>query len=192
MMEKKELPVMSFESQGAWETWLGENHLTSPGVWLKFFKKKSGVKGLVYKEALDVALCYGWIDSQIKGFDEAAYLQRFTPRGAKSIWSQINIEHVDRLLKAGRMQPAGIEKVEAAKLDGRWAAAYAPPSRVTMPDDFQQALDGNQVAKDFFATLNKANIYGVLTRIQFARKAETRAKRIKEFIAMLARGEKLH
>jgi uncharacterized protein YdeI (YjbR/CyaY-like superfamily) len=192
MIEKKELPVMAFESQGAWEAWLENNHLNSPGVWLKFFKKKSGVKALVYKESLDVALCYGWIDGQLKSLDENAYLHRFTPRSARSIWSQINIDHVDRLLKAGRMQPAGLEKVAAAKLDGRWAAAYAPPSRVAMPDDFQQALDGNQAAKEFFATLNKANTYGFLTRVQFARKPETRAKRIREFIAMLARGEKLH
>jgi uncharacterized protein YdeI (YjbR/CyaY-like superfamily) len=192
MTTKKELPVLAFESQDAWEAWLEENHLASPGVWLKFYKKNSGVKGLVYKEALDVALCYGWIDSQLKSLDETAYVHRFTPRGAKSIWSQINIDHIDRLLQAGRMQAAGLEKVAAAKLDGRWAAAYAPPSRVVMPDDFQQALDGNQAAREFFATLNKANTYGFLTRIQFARKPETRAKRIKEFIAMLARGEKLH
>jgi uncharacterized protein YdeI (YjbR/CyaY-like superfamily) len=191
-MDKEELPVVAFESEDAWEKWLEAHHASSNGVWMKFFKKRSATPTIVYKEALDSALCYGWIDSQVRKFDDNAYLQKFTPRRAKSVWSKINIEHISRLTKEGRMTPAGLEKVEAAKKDGRWDAAYASPANVTMPEDFKRALDANEEAKRFFTTLNKANTYGILTRIQFARKAATREKRIREFIEMLARREKLH
>lgn len=189
---KAELEIMAFDSQKKWAKWLEKNHRKTPGIWLKFFKKNSGVKTVTYAEAVEEALCYGWIDSQAKSIDEKAYLQRFTPRGPKSVWSKINTEHIERLIKEGRMKEAGLETVDAAKQDGRWAAAYSSPSKVTMPEDFKKALSGNKKAAAFYKSLNKANTYGILTRIQFARKAETRAKRIKEFVEMLARGEKLH
>lgn len=189
---KKDLEVKGFDTQKKWEIWLKKNHQKSAGVWMKFFKKNSGVKSIVYAEALDVALCYGWIDSQAKSLDDKAYLQRFTPRGPKSVWSKINTEKVEKLIKEGKMQAGGIEKVEAAKKDGRWQAAYSSPSKVVMPDDFKEALAKNKKAKEFYETLNKANTYGILTRIQFAKKAETREKRIKEFIKMLSEGKKLH
>ena len=192
MANKSELPIMSFAIQADWEQWLDANHATSAGVWIKFAKKGAAATSIVYKEALDAALCYGWIDSQVKKFDDTAYLHKFCSRGAKSVWSQINREHVARLTKGGRMRPPGLAKVEAAKEDGRWDAAYASPSAVVMPDDFREALEMNGTAKAFYATLNKANTYGILTRIAFARKAETRAKRIKQFVEMLARGVKLH
>lgn len=189
---KPELKIISFDSQKKWAKWLEKNHLKSVGIWLKFFKKNSGVKTVTYAEAVEEGLCYGWIDSQAKSIDEKAYLQRFTPRGPKSVWSKINTEHMERLIKEGRMKKAGLETMEAAKKDGRWAAAYAAPSKVTMPEDFKKALSANKKAEAFYKTLNKANTYGILTRIQFARKAETRTKRIKEFVEMLERGEKLH
>jgi uncharacterized protein YdeI (YjbR/CyaY-like superfamily) len=192
MPEKQEPPILAFESQDDWEEWLEKNHSLSGGVWLKFFKKHSGKKTILYKEALDVALCHGWIDSQIKKFDDTAYLQKFSPRGPKSVWSQINREHVARLEKAGKMKAVGRAKVEAAKKDGRWDAAYASPANVTMAEDFKAALARNEKARAFYETLNKANTYGILTRIQFAKKPETRQKKIKEFIDMLARGQKLH
>lgn len=189
---KPELEIIAFDSQKKWAKWLEKNHGISPGIWLKFFKKNSGVKTVTYAEAVEEGLCYGWIDSQAKSIDEKAYLQRFTPRGPKSVWSKINTEHMERLIKEGRMKKAGLETMEAAKKDGRWAAAYAAPSKVTMPEDFKKALSANKKAAAFYKTLNKANTYGILTRIQFAIKAETRAKRIREFVEMLERGEKLH
>ena len=159
---------------------------------MKFARKNSGRTTIIYKEALDVALCYGWIDSQLKSCDDKAYLQRFTPRGTKSIWSQKNIEHVERLMREGRMHSFGLKHIEAAKKDGRWDAAYASPKNVTMPDDFKQALVQNAKAAAFYQTLNKANTYGILTRIHFAKRADTRAKRIREFMEMLEQGKKLH
>ena len=192
MKADTELPVISFESQKKWEAWLKKHHGSSKGAWLMFFKKNSGTKGVSYAGALDVALCYGWIDSQLKKHDEKSYLQRFTPRGPKSMWSQKNTEHVVRLIKAKRMQAAGLRSVEAAKKDGRWDAAYASPSKISMPADFKKALAANKKAKAFYDGLNKANTCGILTRIHFAKKAETRAKKIKQFVEMLARGEKLH
>ena len=183
---------MSFETLAEWEAWLAEHHSSSAGVWMKFAKKNSGITTIGYKETLDVALCYGWIDSQLKTLDEKAYLQRFTPRGAKSIWSRKNTEHVERLMQQGKMQPVGLKHIGAAKKDGRWEAAYASPKNVTMPDDFKEALAKSERAAAFYQTLNKANTYGILTRIQFAKRADTRARRICEFIEMLERGEKLH
>lgn len=192
MKNTPELPIMSFETPAQWEAWLDEHHSSSAGVWMKFAKKYSGLTTITYKEALDLALCYGWIDSQLSSFDEKAYLQRFTPRGAKSVWSKKNTEHVERLIREGRMQPAGLMHIESAKMDGRWDVAYPSPKNVTMPDDFKEALAKNAKAAAFYQTLNKANTYGILTRIQFAKRADTRAKRIQEFIEMLERGEKLH
>lgn len=189
---KIDYPIIAFESQQAWEQWLANNHHISQGIWLQFFKKGSGVKTIVYKEALDEALCYGWIDGQLKKYDKKSYLQKFTPRRSKSIWSKRNVEHIDRLHKQGKMQPAGIKQAEAAKADGRWTNAYDKPSEMKMPEDFLQLLSKNKKAKFFFDTLNKTNTYAIAWRLQTAKKKETREKRMKEIIEMLAKGKKFH
>lgn len=192
-MEKpKELSVISFESKKKWSEWLVKQHDKSYGLWLKLAKKDSGIPSITYEEALDVALCYGWIDGQKKGFDDKYWLQKFTPRGARSIWSKINTEKVERLIASGEMKPAGMRAIEAAKQDGRWDAAYASQKNSAMPDDFQAALDKNKKAKAFFATLKSAERYSFLFRIQTAKKAETRAKRIQQFLEMLENGESIH
>jgi uncharacterized protein YdeI (YjbR/CyaY-like superfamily) len=187
-----ELPVLHFEDQGAWAEWLDRHHPDAPGVWLRHAKKDSGIRSVSYAEALDVALCYGWIDSQKKTYDESSWIQKWGPRGRKSIWSKINRDKVDALVVAGRMQPAGLAAVDAAKADGRWDAAYDSQSRATVPEDFQAALDRSPRAAEFFATLNGANRYAILFRVQTAKKPETRAKRIAGFIEMLEKGEKIH
>jgi uncharacterized protein YdeI (YjbR/CyaY-like superfamily) len=187
-----DLPRMQFESEVAWEAWLKENHAVSAGLWLQIAKKESGVPTVSYREALLVALCYGWIDGQKGALDDQFWLQKFTPRRSKSKWSQINREHVDGLIAAGRMQPAGLREVDAAKADGRWEAAYAPQRTMTVPEDFQAALDADPVAAAFFATLNSANRYAMLYRIQDAKKPETRARRIAQFVSMLREGKRLH
>ncbi len=156
------------------------------------FKKGSGKAGITYDEALDVALCYGWIDSQGKGIDDVSYAQRFTPRRARSVWSKRNTEHIERLTKAGRMRPAGLKAVEAAKRDGRWQRAYDSPSAATAPHDFLKALAKNKRAESFYTTLNRRNTYAIAYRLQNAKKPETREKRIKAIIAMLAKGEKFY
>jgi uncharacterized protein YdeI (YjbR/CyaY-like superfamily) len=189
---KQDLPVVAFESQDAWEAWLAEQHATSPGVWLKLTKKGSGIPSVTYPEAVEVALCFGWIDGQAKSLDDRYHLQRFTPRAARSKWSKINREKVQRLIDEGRMQPAGLREIERAKADGRWEAAYDAPSSATIPDDLQQALDENDAARAFFATLDSRNRYAVLYRIQDAKKPETRARRIAQFVAMLAEGKKIY
>ncbi len=190
--ERTELPIMLFADLEAWTSWLETNHAAERGVWLQLAKKASGIASVTYHEALDVALCYGWIDGQKKPYDEKTWLQKFTPRGAKSVWSQINREKVQRLIEQGAMWPAGQATVDLAKQDGRWEAAYASQRTMTVPPDFQAALDGNLAARDFFDTLNRANRYAFLFRIETAKKAETRARRIQEFIAMLERHEQLH
>jgi uncharacterized protein YdeI (YjbR/CyaY-like superfamily) len=187
-----ELPVILFDDQAAWAAWLDEHHADSPGVWLRLAKKGAPYASVSYAEALDEALCYGWIDSQKKTFDQHSFLQKFGPRGARSIWSKVNREKIRALTEAGRMKPAGIQAVESAKADGRWDAAYDPASTATVPDDLQAALDANPKAKEFFATLNGANRYAVLFRVQTARKPETRAKRIATLVEMLERNEKIH
>ena len=185
-------PILSFEHPKAWATWLGKNHATSPGLWLRLAKKAALVQSLTYSEALEVALCYGWIDAQKKSESENTWLQKFTPRSKKSIWSRINREKALALIKAGQMKPAGLEAIERAKADGRWDAAYDSPSRARVPADLQAALNRNARAKAFFVTLDGANRYAVLFRIQTAKKTDTRAKRIDRFIKMLEKGEKLH
>lgn len=190
--ERTELPIMLFADPEAWTSWLETNHAAERGVWLQLAKKASGIASVTYHEALDVALCYGWIDGQKKPYDEKTWLQKFTPRGAKSVWSQINREKVQRLIEQGAMRLAGQATVDLAKQDGRWEAAYASQRTMTVPPDFQAALDGNLAARDFFDTLNRANRYAFLFRIETAKKAETRARRIQEFIAMLERHEQLH
>jgi uncharacterized protein YdeI (YjbR/CyaY-like superfamily) len=185
-------PVVLFESQAAWAAWLHEHHAVSAGVWLRLAKKASGIQSVSYSEALDVALCYGWIDGQKKRYDESSWLQKFTPRGVNSIWSKVNREKVEALMTSGHMQPAGMKAVERAKQNGRWDAAYDSPSRAAVPSDFQAALDQHPKAQAFFATLNSTNRYAILFRLQTAKKAETRMKRIQQFIAMLENHEKLY
>ena len=190
--EKAELPVLAFPSQEAFAEWLAENHETSNGIWMRFYKKASNTKTVVYSEALDEALCYGWIDGQLKSYDENSYLHKFTPRRAKSIWSKRNIEYVARLEAAGKMKPSGKIQVEAAKSDGRWEVAYDSPSKMEVPEDFLAELSKNKKTLTFFESLNRANKYAITWRLQTAKKAETRAKRMQEIIAMLERGEMIH
>ncbi|MDP9438515.1 MAG: YdeI/OmpD-associated family protein [Actinomycetota bacterium] len=192
MTVKPELLILPFASREAWEVWLAEEHATSDGLWLKIAKKGSGIETVTFAEALDVALCYGWIDSQRAGFDGRFFLQWFTPRKPRSKWSQVNREKVAGLIEAGRMRPAGLREVERAKADGRWDAAYEPQSAATVPDDLRLELEGNEGAREFFETLDKANRYAILFRIQDAKKPETRARRIAKYIEMLAEGKKLH
>ncbi len=187
-----EIDILEFAGRKAWAGWLARNHAKSAGVWLRIAKKGSGAKSVSYAEALEEALCYGWIDGQKKPESETAWLQRFVPRADKSMWSRINREKADALAADGRMKPAGLEAVERAKANGRWEAAYDSQSRATVPDDLKAALEDNPGAKAFFATLDSANRYAVLWRVQTARKAETRARRIQQFVDMLARHEKLH
>jgi uncharacterized protein YdeI (YjbR/CyaY-like superfamily) len=172
--------------------WLDEQHQATPGVWLRLAKKGAALHSVSYAEAIDVALCYGWIDGQAKRDDESSWLQKFTPRGPKSIWSKVNREKVERLIRNGHMQPAGLRAVERAKQDGRWDAAYDSPKNAMVPSDFQLALDSNPAANAFFVTLNSRNRFAILFRIQTAKKTETRAKRIQQFIDMLIKQEKLY
>jgi len=183
-------PIIEFKTVKAFETWLIKNHDSSTGFWLKIFKKDSEKKTISYAEALDVALCYGWIDGQKQAHDEQAWLQKFCPRGAKSIWSKKNTEHIERLINEGRMRPAGLEAVEKAKADGRWEKAYDSPSKMTIPEDFLKELSKNKEAEAMFAGLNKTNRFFIGFRLQTAKKQETREKRMREIIEMLAKGEK--
>ena len=192
MKQPTTLPTLDFASQSAWADWLEANHTLSPGLWLRLWKKGSATASVTYAEAVESALCYGWIDGQKDSYDAAAWLQRFTPRGPRSIWSKINREKIASLTAAGRMRPAGLAAVERAKLGGQWEAAYDPPSTSTIPLDFQAALDASAPAKAFYATLNSANRYAIFFRIQNVKKADTRARKITEFIAMLTRKEKIH
>ena len=184
--------VLTFESSVTFRNWLEKNHAVSDGFWLRLFKKHSGEKSLTHAEALDQALCYGWIDGQAKPSDERSWIQKFTPRRPKSGWSKRNTQHVERLIKAGAMTPAGHEAVKAAKRDGRWKAAYDSPRNARPPADFLKELAKNRKAKAFFETLNKANVYTIVYRLQTAKKPETREKRMKAILGMLARGEKFH
>ena len=185
-------PILAFTAQAEWEAWLDEEHAGSDGVWIKFAKKASGVPSVAYAEAVEVALCYGWIDSLTKSLDERFYLQKFTPRRARSKWSRVNRDKVEELAKQGRMKPAGLEQVELAKADGRWEAAYAPPTSVEVPEDLQKALDAVPKAAEFFATLNKSNRFAIVYQVADAKKPETRVRRIEKFVAMMERGEKLY
>jgi len=200
----QDLPIVAFASSLEWEQWLEENHLSSPGVWLKIPKKpppKPPPKPKpppnphprpTYAEALEVAICFGWIDGQKAAHDADAWLQRFCGRGPRSRWSRINREHARRLIAEGRMRPAGLEQVELARGDGRWDAAYEPQSTATVPDDLAAELERSPGAAAFFATLSSVNRYAILYRVGEAKRPETRAKRIRRFVEMLERGEKLH
>jgi uncharacterized protein YdeI (YjbR/CyaY-like superfamily) len=186
------LDPLLFSNQKDWETWLKTNHSTSSGVWLRLAKKASGKQSVSYAEAVEVALCHGWIDARKESESETTWLQRFTPRGAKSIWSKINREKAMALVKAGRMKPAGLAQIERAKKDGRWEGAYDSPATAKEPPDFEAALHQNPRAKAFYATLNSQNRYAILFRIQTAKKPQTRAQRIARFVEMLENHEKLH
>ena len=187
-----DLPVISFASRGAWEEWLAEEHATSSGLWLKLAKVGAGIDSVSYAEAVEVALCYGWIDGQAASLDETYWLQRFTPRRRRSRWSRINRDRATGLIERGEMKPAGLAEVERAKSDGRWDAAYESQSTATMPDDLHRALEENDAARAFFATLDSRNRYAILHRIQEAKKPETRARRIAKYVAMLNEHTKLY
>jgi uncharacterized protein YdeI (YjbR/CyaY-like superfamily) len=191
-MPRDQLPIVQFADTAAWNKWLEEHHAASPGVWLKIAKKASGIATVNHAEALEEALCYGWIDGQRAPHDESFFLQRFTPRRPRSKWSQVNRDKVIKLIAEGRMKPAGLAQIEAAKQDGRWEAAYAPQSSQAIPEDFQRALEQNPAAYEFFKTLRGTRRYSFLYRIQDAKRPETRARRIEQFVAMLANGQTHH
>ncbi len=184
-------PVVFFPSQAAWSEWLAQNHATSAGVWIKIARKNSGIASVDHAGALEEALCHGWIDGQRRGLDDTYFLQKFTPRGPRSKWSKINVGNAERLIAAGRMQPAGQRQIDLAKADGRWAAAYDSPSTVEVPADFRAALDARPEAAAFFATLGSSKRYPFLYRIHDAKRPETRAKRIAQYVELLAEGKTL-
>jgi len=185
--------VLPFATAQEWEAWLRAHHESvTAGVWIKFARKGSGIPTVTYRDALQVALRFGWIDGQARSHDESWYLQRFTPRRARSIWSKRNRDFATALIEAGEMEPAGLREVERAKADGRWDAAYDAPSTATVPDDLKAALNANPAAAEFFAGLDGRNRYAILHRVQTAKRPETRARRIETFVAMLAAGEKIY
>jgi uncharacterized protein YdeI (YjbR/CyaY-like superfamily) len=187
-----DLPTLFFEAQAELEAWLEENHASSAGLWLKIAKKGSGVESVDYPQALELALCFGWIDSQKRGLDERHFLQRFTPRRPRGKWSRINRDKVERLIASGAMRPAGLAEVEAAQADGRWEAAYAGQRTAEIPEDLEQELNRSEAAREFFSTLDSANRYAILYRLEEAKKPETRQRRLRKFVGMLERGEKIH
>jgi uncharacterized protein YdeI (YjbR/CyaY-like superfamily) len=187
-----EAPILELRSRAAWEWWLVKHAADEQGAWLKFAKKGAAVVTVTYAEALEVALCHGWIDSQVRAFDETFYLQRFTPRRKRSKWSRANRDAATRLIEEGAMKREGMRQVELAQADGRWDAAYAGPATAVVPPDLDEALRANKAAKAFFATLTSQNRYAILYRIEDAKRPETRARRIAQFVEMLARGETFH
>lgn len=191
MPDQPELPILQLPDQATWRAWLADNHETASGAWLKFAKKAAPERTVTYAEAVEEALCFGWIDGQARGLDESFYLQRFTPRRRRSAWSQINREKATRLIGEGRMVPAGLAQVDAAKADGRWQNAYQAPSAATVPEDFQRALDANPQAGKFFATLTGSARYAFLYRLHRVRKPENRAQRIAGYIELLSEGKTL-
>jgi uncharacterized protein YdeI (YjbR/CyaY-like superfamily) len=184
--------ALAFESPAAWEAWLAEHHESSDGIWIKFAKKASGIASVTYKEVLPIALAYGWIDGQVKRIDDDWYRQRWTPRRARSVWSKINRAAAEAMIERGEMKPAGLREVERAKADGRWERAYDSPKTAEVPPDLRAALAGAPAAAEFFAGLDSINRYAILHRIQNAKKPETRARRIEQFVAMCGRGETVH
>jgi uncharacterized protein YdeI (YjbR/CyaY-like superfamily) len=189
---RAEAPVLVFDSPSAWEAWLAKHHAESPGAWLQIFKKAASQRSVTYAQALEGALCYGWIDSQKRPQDAFSWLQRFGPRRAGSGWSRINTIAAEGLIKAGRMKPAGLREVTAAKKDGRWKRAYDSPSAATIPEDFLAEISKDKKAQTFFDGLNRATLYAIAYRLQTAKKPETREKRMRSILAMLTRGEKFH
>lgn len=186
------MEILSFPSPVEFRNWLKKNHDGSSGIWLRIWKVSAGTPTVTYAEALDEALCFGWIDGQKKPYDSRSWLQKFTPRKSGSRWSKKNTEHAERLIKAKKMTPSGLREVKAAKSDGRWNSAYDSSSNAKVPEDFLKELAKNKKAKAFFETLNKTNLYSISYRLQTAKKAETRERRIKAIIEMLERGEKFH
>lgn len=186
------LPIVAFASPAEWARWLSERHTTSKGLWVKIAKKDTGIETVTYDEAVELALIYGWIDGQKGGFDETYWLQRFTRRGPRSRWSQINRDKATALIERGAMKPAGLREVERARNDGRWEAAYVGQRTATVPDDLRAALEANEAARTFFETLTGANRYAILHRIQDAGKPETRARRIEKYVAMCAERRTIH
>jgi uncharacterized protein YdeI (YjbR/CyaY-like superfamily) len=185
-------PVKRFATRAAWHDWLDRHHASSSGIWVELARKDSGLRSVTRADTLEEALCYGWIDGQARSFDETHYRQRFTPRRPRSRWSQINCAAVERLHAEGRLAPAGIREMEAAKHDGRWAAAYAPPSRIEVPDDLRKALRASPAARKAFDELDSQNRYAILYRLHDAKKPETRARRLANFVRMLGAGATLH
>jgi len=193
MTKTDDPPIKGFKSSKEWRQWLEKNHATADkGIWLRIYKKDSGEKTVSYNEALDEALCYGWIDGQKKTLDERSWIQKFTPRRARSIWSKRNTARVGELIEEKRMQPSGLKEIEAAKKDGRWEKAYDSPSQMEVPPDFVSELKKNKKAYEFFKTLNKANLYAIAWRLQTAKKPETREKRMQLLLDMIKKGQKLH
>lgn len=192
VLTKTALPMRTFRSAADFRQWLAKEHANSKGVMLRIYKKESGVPTVSYAEALDEALCFGWIDGQKLPYDTKSWLQKFTPRRSRSGWSKKNTEHVERLIESGAMTAAGVKEVDAAKADGRWAAAYESQSSAQAPNELIEALARNKKARAFYATLNKANLYAIAYRLQTAKKPETKERRLKAIIEMLARGEKFH
>ena len=184
--------IVEFESMSQWDKWLAKNYSRSEGIWIRFFKKASDVSSMTTSDALDVALCYGWITGQAKPYDEKSWLGRLVPRRPKSIWSKINTKRAVTLITQGRMKSAGLKQVEEAKRDGRWDRAYSPPSSVKLPEDFIRALRKNKEAEAFFKTLNRANIYSVAFRLENAKNEESRSMKIRQMIKMFEKGEKFH
>lgn len=191
-MPVPDYPILSFKDQEKWSEWLEDNHATVAGIWIKFFKKGSNVESITYAQAVEEALCYGWIDSQAKSLDEISYLQKFTPRRSKSIWSKVNTAKIEKLIIEGKMKPAGLKQVEEAKKDGRWDSAYNSPSTIEFPQEFIKELSKNKKAQFFFDTLSKTNKYAIAWRIQTAKKEETKLRRMKLIIEKLSKGEKFH
>lgn len=187
-----DLPILLFATPSDLEAWLEENFEGSDGLWLKIAKKGTPEPSVTYAEALELALCFGWIDSQKRGLDETHFLQRFTPRRPRGRWSRINRDKAEALIAAGAMRPAGMSEVEAAKADGRWDAAYEGARTAKVPEDLRRELDSNEAAREFFAALDSANRYAILYRLDDAKKPETRQRRLRKFVAMLERGEKIH
>ncbi|WP_374971320.1 YdeI family protein [Terrabacter sp. BE26] len=188
-----ELPALTVADAAAWHAWLHEHHADDPGVWLILAKKGAAAPtSLSYDEALEEALCHGWIDGQVRGGDEHSYRQRFTPRTPRSGWSKRNVAIAERLTAEGRMQASGLAAVERAKADGRWDAAYAGPASIEVPADLAAALDSDPAARTMFENLDGRNRYAVLYRVETAKRAQTRRRRIEQFVAMLGRGETIH
>jgi uncharacterized protein YdeI (YjbR/CyaY-like superfamily) len=185
-------PVLTFESAAAWEQWLAEHHGSEDGVWIKIAKKGTGIASVTQAEGVEGALLYGWIDGQARRIDDTWFVQKFTPRRRRSIWSRVNRDKVLALIEAGRMQPAGLAEIERAKADGRWDAAYEPPSANRIPAELQRELDASPAAREFFESLSSQNRYAMIHRVQTAKKPETRERRARRFAAMLEAGEKLY
>jgi len=190
--EKTDLQTLSFVTQQEFENWLEQYNTLTSGIWVRFFKKESKQPTISYNQALDVALCYGWIDGQVKKYDENSYIQKFTPRRSKSMWSKRNIEHYIRLEEQGRVKPSGLKEVEKAKTDGRWERAYDSPGNMVVPDDFIEKLSKNKKAFAFFESLNKTNKYTIGWRLQTAKNNETREKRMEEILRMMEQEQKFH